>query len=49
MTASSDEDALAEIQKELDSLKTTTANEISSAAAPAPAAPATPATPPVQQ
>jgi len=32
---SSDEDALAEIQKELDSLKSTTATEISNAAAPA--------------
>lgn len=40
----SDEDALAEIQKELDSLKSATASEISSAAAPA-AAP----TAPVQQ
>jgi hypothetical protein len=48
MTASSDEDALAEIQKELDSLKTTTANEISSAATPI-AEPAAPVTPPVQQ
>jgi hypothetical protein len=36
VTASSDEDALAEIQKELDSLKTTTANEISTAATPTP-------------
>lgn len=34
MASSSDEDALAEIQKELDSLKSTTATEISSAAAP---------------
>jgi len=41
MTASSDEAALAEIQKELDSLKIATATEISSAAAPI----ATPATP----
>jgi hypothetical protein len=50
MTASSDEAALAEIQKELDSLKTTTASEISSAAAPSSAAePAVPVTPPVQQ
>ncbi len=48
MTASSDEAALAEIQKELDSLKTTTASEISSAAAPA-TAPETPVAPPVQQ
>lgn len=46
MAATSDEAALAEIQKELDSLKTTTANEISSAATPAPS---TPITPPVQQ
>ncbi|MFZ2199652.1 MAG: hypothetical protein WAV40_02610 [Microgenomates group bacterium] len=36
MTSSSDEDALAEIQKELDSLKSTTASEISSAATPTP-------------
>lgn len=45
-SSSSDEDALAEIQKELDSLKNTTASEISSAAAEAPApenpAPTTP-------
>jgi hypothetical protein len=34
MASSSDEDALAEIQKELDSLKSATATEISSAAAP---------------
>jgi len=34
-----DEDALAEIQKELDSLKTSTAADISSAAAPAPVTP----------
>ncbi len=47
-TTSSDEAALAEIQKELDSLKTTTASEISSAAAPA-TAPETPVAPPVQQ
>lgn len=40
----SDEDALAEIQKELDSLKSATATEISSAAAPTPAPAA-----PVQQ
>ncbi len=40
-SATSDEDALAEIQKELDSLKSATASEISSAAAPA-AAPTTP-------
>jgi hypothetical protein len=34
MASSSDEDALAEIQKELDSLKSATATEITSAAAP---------------
>lgn len=50
MTASSDEAALAEIQKELDSLKTSTANEISTAATPAPESttPVAPVTP-VQQ
>lgn len=37
MASTSDEDALAEIQKELDSLKTSTASEIQTAAAPAPA------------
>jgi len=42
MTSTSDEDALAEIQKELDSLKTEAAADIATAAAPAPVA--TPAT-----
>ncbi len=45
-STSSDEDALAEIQKELDSLKSSTAAEVTAAAAPAPVA-ATP-TPPKQ-
>ena len=43
-TATSDEDALAQIQKELDSLKTDTATDIASAAAPE-----TPPTPPTAQ
>ncbi len=42
MASTSDEDALAEIQKELDSLKSSTASEISSAATPAPSAPVAP-------
>lgn len=37
MSSTSDEDALAEIQKELDSLKTEAATEITAAATPAPA------------
>jgi len=52
-TSASDEDALAEIQKELDSLKTDTAADLSadkagiaSAAAPTPAEPPAPETPP---
>ena len=47
MAASSDEDALAEIQKELDSLKTEAAADVASAAAPA--APVAPPVPPIQQ
>lgn len=44
MTSSSDEEALAEIQKELDSLKTSTAQEVANtAASTAPSTPPTPA------